>query len=129
MEAKCEYYVKSCQDFVPRQSTVIRDGIPQVVEQRNLVVGDVIIFNRGNEIAADIKLTELSGVKIHREQLNEVQQYYYTQLYGQQFEERYFKTGDLLFYSSFISFGEFIFLKHCLKRNNFCTFQDTEKEL
>lgn len=106
MDAKCNYYIEICQDLVTRQSTVIRDGITQIVKQESLVVGDLIIFNRGDEIAADIKLIESSGVKIYGDTLDETQQYFYTQLYGKFYLDKHFEMGDLIFNSTFIAFGK-----------------------
>ena len=109
MDAKCKYYVESCQDLVSHQSTVIRDGIVQMVDQESLVVGDLVIFHRGDEIVADIKLVESSGVQLYDEKLDHIQQYYYEQLYGKMFGEKHFQVGDLIFYSSFISHGKIFF--------------------
>lgn len=111
MDAKCRYYVESCQDLVLRQSTVIRDGTPQIVNQESLVVGDLVILHRGDEVAADIKITESSGVKVLGAELKEseesaaVRAYYYTALYGKFYAERFFAVRDLLFQGSFIAHG------------------------
>lgn len=111
MDAKCRYYVESCQDLVLRQSTVIRDGTPQIVNQESLVVGDLVILHRGDEVAADIKITESSGVKVLGAELTESEEsaafraYYYTALYGKFYAERFFAVRDLLFQGSFIAHG------------------------
>lgn len=115
MDAKCRYYLESCQDLVLRQSTVVREGIFQRVNTENLVSGDLVALNQGDQVPADIKIITSSGLQIlsqkprDLEKIEEnnviVRNHYYQQLYGDFFSERHFKVGDLLFQGSFIAYG------------------------
>lgn len=117
MDAKCRYYVESCQDLVLRQSTVVREGIRQRINTQRLVVGDLVTFCRGDQLPADIKIVQSSGVQVmekecksfDEKEIEEIdvvaRRHYYLQLYGKFYFERLFKVGDLLFKGSFIANG------------------------
>ena len=103
MDAKCDYYLETCRDFVSHYCTVIRDGIPREIEQQNLVVGDLVAFTTGDCLAADLKVVECSAVQINLEVLKECPYHYYGKLYRNL--NRFYQVGDLLLQSTFVYAG------------------------
>ena len=103
MEAKCEYYLESGNDYVSHYTTVIRNGLFRSVLQEHVVLGDLIIFQQGDEICADIKLVECVGVNVNMHMLTKREQHYYIQMYG--VADRLFHPDDIIFRNSFINSG------------------------
>ncbi|GAB9477197.1 hypothetical protein Gpo141_00014259, partial [Globisporangium polare] len=47
------------------QSTVVRDGVQQVVDSKNLVPGDIVLLITGDVVPADIRLLHSSDLKVN----------------------------------------------------------------
>jgi magnesium-transporting ATPase (P-type) len=58
-ELQAERAVEALAGYMPRRATVLRDGVPAVIEATGLVPGDVVVLEEGERIAADMRL--LSG--------------------------------------------------------------------
>ena len=58
-ELQAERAVEALAGYMPQRVTVLRDGMPQVIEVAGLVPGDVVLLEEGARIAADMRL--LSG--------------------------------------------------------------------
>jgi P-type E1-E2 ATPase len=48
---------------MPQRVTVLRDGVPAVIEATGLVPGDVVLVEEGERIAADMRLLA-GGVEV-----------------------------------------------------------------
>ncbi|KAH9407879.1 Sodium/potassium-transporting ATPase subunit alpha-1 [Tyrophagus putrescentiae] len=117
MDAKCDYYLESCRDFLTDYSVVIREGVPREVDDAQLVAGDLIFFRTGERIPADIKVVECSAVTVNEEMLNAAQRHFYRKLYfgggggggggenKKAIGSRPFNVGDLLLRDTFIDKG------------------------
>lgn len=103
MDAKCDYYLLTCRDFARSWAVVIREGIPCRILKEELVVGDLILLNSGDQLRADIKLIEATGLKISVPLLSQRSKFYYNLVYEQ--PDDYFNRGDILLYNSYIETG------------------------
>lgn len=57
-EQQAERAVEALTDYLPHQTTVLRDGYHQEVPVRELVPGDVLLIEEGDAISADARLFE-----------------------------------------------------------------------
>ncbi|KAL4447137.1 hypothetical protein ABPG74_013989 [Tetrahymena malaccensis] len=62
--AKSEALMDSFKNFIPQNSTVIRDGTIKIVNAINLVVGDVVMIKAGEKIPADLRIVESNEMKV-----------------------------------------------------------------
>jgi P-type Ca2+ transporter type 2C len=49
--------------------TVIRDGIQKVVKSEDLVIGDIVKFNRNSVVAADLRIISANDIKVDEKNL------------------------------------------------------------
>lgn len=103
MEAKCEYYVDSCRDLMESYAIVVRDGLQRRVSKEQLVVGDLLVLEHGDQLKADVKLVEATDLTINIELLEQKERFYYKQLYGT--VERNFEVEDILLHGSYVGTG------------------------
>ncbi|MBX3637513.1 MAG: cation-transporting P-type ATPase [Rubrivivax sp.] len=57
-ERRAEETVSSLRKLGPRQATVLRDGRPSTIDAREVVVGDVLLLQPGQPVAADARVLE-----------------------------------------------------------------------
>jgi Ca2+-transporting ATPase len=57
-ERRAEQTVSSLRKLGPHQTTVLRDGLPVVIDAREVVVGDVLVLKPGEPVAADARVVE-----------------------------------------------------------------------
>ena len=62
--AKSESIMEGFKNFIPQQSTVIRDGKEQIVLATKLVPGDLIEVKEGARIPADIRIVSSNEMKV-----------------------------------------------------------------
>ncbi|KAL4447136.1 hypothetical protein ABPG74_013988 [Tetrahymena malaccensis] len=62
--AKSEAIMDSFKNFIPQNSTVIRDGNIKTVPAVSLVVGDIVLVKAGEKIPADIRIIESNEMKV-----------------------------------------------------------------
>jgi calcium-translocating P-type ATPase len=55
-ELQAERAVEALAQYMPQRVTVLRDGVPAVIEATGLVPGDVVLVEEGERIAADMRL-------------------------------------------------------------------------
>ena len=53
--------MKSIRSLVAEQAVVVRDGNEELIDAKNVVVGDVILLSMGQRVPADIRLIEVSA--------------------------------------------------------------------
>jgi len=63
-ENKAEKALEALKKMNSFKTTVIRDGVKQIVEANQLVPGDIIELNAGDVITADARLIELSSLQV-----------------------------------------------------------------
>lgn len=63
-EYRAEKAVEALKSLAEAQSTVKRNGGLQTVDSVDLVPGDVVLLEAGNTVPADLRLTEVQGLKI-----------------------------------------------------------------
>lgn len=103
MDAKCEYYLLTCRDFARSWVVVVREGVPARILKEELVVGDLILLSSGDQLRADVKLVEATGLKINIPLLSARSKFYYNLVYDQL--DGYFHRGDVLLYNTYIETG------------------------
>lgn len=63
-EFRAEKATEALLKLIPKQSRVVRDGIDSTISAEELVPGDVIILQEGDEIAADARLISDKGLYV-----------------------------------------------------------------
>lgn len=63
-EYKAEKTMEALSDLVNFEVVVIRDSKEIIVDSRNLVVGDIILFDSGDKISADVRIIESSNLLV-----------------------------------------------------------------
>ncbi|MEZ5100744.1 MAG: HAD-IC family P-type ATPase [Thermoleophilia bacterium] len=56
--------VEALLELVALESTVVRDGVVQAVDARELVPGDVVVLDAGDKVPADCRLLEARGLLV-----------------------------------------------------------------
>ncbi len=68
-ENKAEKALEALKKMSSPKANVIREGILQKIDSKNLVVGDVIVINSGDYISADARLIESTSLKVEEASL------------------------------------------------------------
>ncbi len=68
-ETKAEKSLDALEKMSAPHCKVVRDGKTQVIESRELVVGDLVIIETGDSIPADLRLTEAVNLKVQESAL------------------------------------------------------------
>jgi len=63
-ESKAEKALEALKKMNAFKTTVIRDGVKQIVEANQLVPGDIVELNTGDVITADARLIEASSLQV-----------------------------------------------------------------
>jgi len=63
-EYRAEKAMAALKKMASPYTTVIRDGMQQVIESTSVVLGDIVVLVAGNLVPADIRLCETSQLKI-----------------------------------------------------------------
>ena len=63
-EAKAEKSLDALEKLSAPHCKVIRDGETRIIESRELVVGDIVIIETGDNVPADLRLIESANLKI-----------------------------------------------------------------
>ena len=68
-EYKAERAVQALRSMLPAQAWVLRDGQPQQIARSELVPGDVLVLEEGEQIPADARLTAAVGMRVDNSSL------------------------------------------------------------
>jgi sodium/potassium-transporting ATPase subunit alpha len=68
-EYKAERAVQALRSMLPAQAWVLRDGQQQQIARSELVPGDVLVLEEGEQIPADARLTEAVGMRVDNSSL------------------------------------------------------------
>ena len=68
-EDKAEKSLKALQDMSSPSAKVIRDGVETSINSKDVVVGDVIVLEAGDLVAADVRIVESSSLKVQESSL------------------------------------------------------------
>ncbi|MGY1669820.1 cation-translocating P-type ATPase [Geodermatophilus sp. SYSU D00710] len=63
-EYRADKAAEALRDLVPHRVTVVRDGRRQEVDAVDLVVGDLVLQEAGDRIAADLRLVDVHGLRV-----------------------------------------------------------------
>jgi len=63
-ERRTQHAIESLKRFIKTSSVVLRDGTKLVIDDSDLVVGDVILLQEGQRIPADARLVTTHGLQI-----------------------------------------------------------------
>lgn len=63
-EARTKNIIESLKHFVKTESVVLRDGSKQVVDDKELVVGDIIFLQEGQRVPADARVLNANNMRI-----------------------------------------------------------------
>jgi Ca2+-transporting ATPase len=61
-EGKAEDTLSALKNFATTSSTVIRDGIEEVIPDTELVVGDMLVLKEGDKVGADARLIQITNL-------------------------------------------------------------------
>jgi len=63
-EYRADRAAEALQDLVPHRVTVLRDGLRQDVDAVDLVLGDLVLLEAGDRLAADLRLLDVHGLRV-----------------------------------------------------------------
>lgn len=63
-EGKAENTLAALQNFTKTEAVALRDGLEEVIADREIVPGDVIILREGDKVPADARLFELKNLQV-----------------------------------------------------------------
>jgi magnesium-transporting ATPase (P-type) len=63
-EYRAEQAADALKDLLPRQVTVVRDGVPLIIDADGLVPDDLIILTEGDRVSADMHCIESHGLLV-----------------------------------------------------------------
>lgn len=63
-EYKAEKTMEAISDLVNLEASVIRDSKQIVIDSTNLVVGDIILFDSGDKVSADVRIIDSSNLLV-----------------------------------------------------------------
>ena len=63
-EYRADRAAEALRDLVPHRVTVLRDGLRQDVDAVDLVLGDLVLLEAGDRLAADLRLLEVHGLRV-----------------------------------------------------------------
>jgi len=63
-EMRASQAIEALSQMVPQNATVLRDGDPSMVPAHEIVPGDVLVLQPGDQVAADVRLIEVNGLEI-----------------------------------------------------------------
>src|SRR3990167_143291 len=64
-EYRAERAIAALKDLLPHQVTVMRDGLDCRLPAESLVPGDLILVQEGDDVPADCRLVEASGIRLN----------------------------------------------------------------
>ncbi len=68
-EFRAEQAIESLQKILPKRVRVIREGTEQDIDAEELVSGDLVVFEAGNSVSADIRLVEAREMSVNNSAL------------------------------------------------------------
>ncbi len=68
-ESKAEHAIDSLMEMTKAQSKVIRNGVIESINSEDVVVGDVLIVEAGDSVAADCRIIESYSLKVEESAL------------------------------------------------------------
>ncbi len=68
-EYRAERAVQALRSMLPAKAWVVRDGQQQQIARSELVPGDVLVLEEGEQVPADARLTEASGMRVDNSSL------------------------------------------------------------
>jgi len=68
-EGKARDTLSALQTLVKGKATVLRDGVPQVISEKEVVPGDILIVKDGDMVAADARLIEANTLQVNESAL------------------------------------------------------------
>lgn len=68
-ERKAEHALESLARMMIHEATVLRDGQRQIIPSRELVEGDVVLFEAGARVPADVRLFHIKNLRIDESSL------------------------------------------------------------
>lgn len=68
-ESKAEKSLEALQKMSAHVTKVIRDGNIQIIEAKDIVVGDIVILDTGDYVPADLRLIEAVNLKVQESAL------------------------------------------------------------
>ena len=63
-EYRADRAAQALRDLVPHRVTVVRDGHRQQIDAVDLVVGDLVLLEAGDRLAADLRVLEVHGLRV-----------------------------------------------------------------
>ncbi|CAF0812430.1 unnamed protein product [Brachionus calyciflorus] len=100
--------MKSIQNLSENLATVIRDGLTKKIPSTDLVIGDIVLLNSNSKVPADIRLIEVSSLRLDKSLLTgESEQIDATNEKCKNIDKKteYFESNNMAFMSCFITYG------------------------
>ncbi len=93
-ERRAEHAAEKLRDLLPREATVVRDGLEQQVSADQLVRGDLVVLAEGDKVSADLHVDVANALAVDASMLT-----------GESVPEHP-DTGDVVHAGSFVVEGE-----------------------
>jgi magnesium-transporting ATPase (P-type) len=68
-EMRASQAIEALSRMAPQNATVLRDGDPTLLPAQEIVPGDVLVFQPGDQIGADVRLFEVNGLYVEEAML------------------------------------------------------------
>ncbi len=63
-EARTKNIIESLKHYIKAETVVLRDGAKTVIDERNLVVGDIIFLQEGQRVPADARIITATNLRV-----------------------------------------------------------------
>ena len=63
-EFRADRAAEALRDLVPHRVTVVRDTLRQAIDAADVVVGDLVLLESGDRVAADLTVLEVHGLRV-----------------------------------------------------------------
>ena len=105
-EAKAEKSLEALQKLSGHEAKVVRDGKVKTIASRNLVPGDIVVFDTGDYVPADLRIMDAINLKVQESSLTG--ESVPVEKHASKIEKDEVPIGDrnnMLFSSSLITYG------------------------
>lgn len=104
-EGRTSNIVASLRSFIKAKSVVIRDGKHQIIDDQDLVVGDIIILKEGERIPADARVIEAQRLKVDESILTGESKPVYKTIESMNSKENVARQTNMVFKGTYILSG------------------------
>ncbi len=104
-EGRTRNIIASLKQFIQAKSVVVRDGKHRIIDERNLVVGDVIVLKEGERVPADARIIQQEHLEVDEAILTGESSPIYKQSEPLSAEHEIVDQKNMVFKGTYISSG------------------------